>query len=114
MFKVVILKSTSELMQDDYDILHSLVSLEKQARIKRFCSFRDAQNSLLGDVLARVEICRVTGMSNRQLEFAVNACGKPFLANNSHIHYNISHTNHYVACVISDVPVGIDIEEKTY
>ncbi|MDR0318998.1 MAG: 4'-phosphopantetheinyl transferase superfamily protein [Nitrososphaerota archaeon] len=110
MFKVVILRSVSELMRDDFDILCSLVSLEKQERIKRFCSFLDAQNSIMGDVLARVEICRVTGLSNRQLEFAVNTYGKPFLVNNSHIHHNISHASHYVACVISDVSVGIDIE----
>ncbi|MCL1970248.1 MAG: 4'-phosphopantetheinyl transferase superfamily protein [Candidatus Bathyarchaeota archaeon] len=110
MFKVIILRSTSDLMRDEYDVLFSLVSLEKQEHIKQICSFQDAQNSLIGDVLARVEICRATGLNNRQLEFAVNPCGKPFLANTSQVQFNISHAGHYVAFVISDAPVGIDVE----
>jgi len=32
------------------------------------------------------------------------------LIGSPHIHFNISHAGHYVACVISDEPVGIDIE----
>jgi 4'-phosphopantetheinyl transferase len=108
--EVVILKAISDLTQAEYAFLFSLVSLERQVRIERFCFFRDVQNSLLGDILARVEICRMTGFSNRQLEFAVNSSGKPFLVNNSCVHYNISHAGHYVVCVIGDVPVGVDIE----
>ncbi|MCL2432624.1 4'-phosphopantetheinyl transferase superfamily protein [Candidatus Bathycorpusculum sp.] len=110
MFEVVILRVIPELTQDEYDVLLSFVSLEKQERIKRFYFFRDRRNSLMGDVLARAEICRIMGFSNSQLEFAVNRYGKPFLVNNSQVHYNISHAGQYVACVVGDMPVGIDIE----
>jgi 4'-phosphopantetheinyl transferase len=92
------------------DFLFSFVSLEKRERLKRFSFFGAAHGSLLGDVLARVELCRITGLSNCELEFAVNSSGKPFLVNNFRVHYNISHAGNYVACVVGDVPVGIDIE----
>jgi len=108
--KAVILAVKSELNQDDFDSLLALVSPEKQERIKKFRFVRDAQNCLLGDVLARFEICRIIGFGNSQLEFAANEYGKPFLANAPHIHYNISHAGSYVAFAISDAPVGIDIE----
>ena len=110
MFDVVILIAMSELTQEDYDFLLPLVSSEKQDRIKKFHFFRDAQNCLLGDVLSRFEICRATGISNRQLKFSVNTYGKPFLVDNHHVYFNISHAGHYVSCAISDEPVGVDVE----
>ena len=110
MFEVVVLKFGSEFSRVDYDGLLPFVSLEKQERIKRFAFFGDALNCLLGDVLARVELCRITGLSNCELVFAVNSCGKPFLVNNSNVYYNISHVGNCIACVVGDVSVGVDVE----
>ena len=91
MFEVVILRVDRELLCDEYNFLFSLVSSSRQERVKRFCVFQDECNSLLGDVLARVEVCRVTGFVNGELEFAVNFCGKPFLVNNSLVHFTVNH-----------------------
>lgn len=110
MLQVVLLTIIPELTQNEFDSLIRLVSPEKQERIKRFHSFTDAQNCLLGDVLARSEICRTTGLANKQLKFKINNFGKPLLVNNSHTHFNISHSGHYIACAVSDKSVGIDIE----
>ena len=110
MFETVILSIESELTQNEFNVLMKLVSLEKQKRIKQFHFIRDAWNCLLGDVLARVEICRATGLSNQHLEFSTNTYGKPFLVNSPHIHFNISHAGNFVACAIADEPIGIDIE----
>jgi 4'-phosphopantetheinyl transferase len=35
---------------------------------------------------------------------------KPYLKNHSQIYYNLSHSENYVACAVSDSPVGVDIE----
>jgi 4'-phosphopantetheinyl transferase len=110
MFEAVILTVTLELTQNEIDALLPLVSPEKQERIKQFHFFRDARNCLLGDILARAEICRFTDLSMNQIEFAVNEYGKPFVVGKPRIQFNISHTGHYIACVIADEPVGIDIE----
>ena len=110
MFDVTILTVIPELKKDDFDALLCHVSPEKRERIGKFRFFRDARNCLLGDILARTVICRATGLNGKQLEFFTNAFGKPFIADNPYIHFNISHAGCYVACVISDEPVGIDIE----
>jgi len=110
MFEVTILTVNHELTQNEFDTLLPFVSAEKQERIKRFHFFCDAKNCLIGDILARIEICRATGIENTQLEFSTTAYGKPFLINNPHIHFNISHSGDYIACAVSDEPVGIDIE----
>ena len=53
-------------------------------------------------------------------EFGTGEHGKPFLKPNQTgilqpegetLHYNLSHSADYAACVISDRPVGIDIEK---
>jgi len=111
MLKAVILTDSNALSQFEFNALIPLISPEKQKRIKQFNFFRDAQNALLGDILARAEICRATALSNKQLVFSTNEYGKPFLANIPHINYNISHAGSYVACAIDDnKAVGIDIE----
>jgi len=110
MFEVTILVVLPELTLSEYEALLSLVSPEKRKRIQKFHFMKDAQNCLLSDILTRIEICRLTGLNNKQLKFSTNEYGKPFLATDRHIHFNISHSGHYIACAISDEPVGIDIE----
>lgn len=110
MLEVIILDVTPELTQDEFDALLRLVSSEKRERIEHFHFKRDAQNCLLGDVLARIKLCNATGLTNRQLEFNANEYGKPFLLNLPRVHYNVSHAGHYVACAIAEESVGIDIE----
>ena len=110
MFETVILISRPALTLYEFNTLFALVSHEKQQKIMQFKFMRDAQNCLLGDILTRVEICRITGLGNKQLEFSSNSYGKPFLVSNPYINFNISHSGCYIACVLSDQPVGVDIE----
>lgn len=110
MFEVVVLKVLPGFGVGECDFLFSFVSLEKRVRIERFSFFEAVRNSLLGDVLVRVELCRITGLSNRELVFDVNSHGKPFLVNTSGVHYNISHVGDCIVCVVGDVPVGVDVE----
>ena len=43
-----------------------------------------------------------------KMEYGIK--GKPHLTDYPQLHFNLSHSNLYVACVISDVPTGIDIQ----
>jgi 4'-phosphopantetheinyl transferase len=110
MFETVILNIIPELLQDEFETLLNFVSSEKRERIKQFHFFRDARNCLLGDILTRVEISRSSGLRIEQLRFTTNVYGKPLLIDIPYIHFNISHAGHYIACAITDEPVGIDIE----
>ncbi len=46
-----------------------------------------------------------------QAEFAHNEHGKPYIVGQP-IHYNISHSGHFVVLVTADAEVGVDIQEK--
>ena len=110
MTDVTILNTTPILTKNEFDTLLQLVAPEKQERISRFHFYIDACNTLLGDVLTRIEICRLTGFSNKHHEFTVNEYGKPILSSNPQIHFNISHSSNYVVCAIGDKQLGINVE----
>ncbi|MCL2841528.1 MAG: 4'-phosphopantetheinyl transferase superfamily protein [Defluviitaleaceae bacterium] len=110
MLEVSILEINPELKQSDFDALLPFVAEDRQEKINKFHFYKDARNCLLGDILARNEICRITGFKNNQLNFDNNKYGKPHLVSDASIHFNISHAENYVACAVSDEPVGIDIE----
>lgn len=42
--------------------------------------------------------------------YDVNCYGKPYLKNYPKIHFNISHSEKYVFCGVSNQPIGVDIE----
>lgn len=48
--------------------------------------------------------------AGEEMEFEYGERGKPVLKGRPDIHFNISHCKKAVACVVSDKPVGIDIE----
>jgi len=110
MLKISVLDINPGLEQSDFNALLLLVAEDKQIRINKFHFYRDARNCLLGDVLTRTEICHATGLKNNQMCFLTNEYGKPYLAFEDNIHFNISHAGNYVVCAVSDEPVGIDIE----
>jgi len=42
--------------------------------------------------------------------FDTDRYGKPYLKNYSDVYFNLSHSEKFVACAVSDSPVGVDIE----
>lgn len=42
--------------------------------------------------------------------FVIGEHGKPSLREYPHVHFNLSHCSHAIACVVSSSPVGIDVE----
>lgn len=46
------------------------------------------------------------------LEIACTAYGKPYFPN-SGLSFSLSHSSHYAACALSDVPIGLDIQILT-
>jgi len=107
---VNILMLDADLAQSEIKLLLDYVSVEKRKRVKLFRHVRDAQVTLLGDIMARIELSKMTGLSNNQLSFFKNEFGKPFLSNVIDIHYNISHSGVYVVCAVSNTQIGVDIE----
>jgi 4'-phosphopantetheinyl transferase len=91
--------------------LISKVSLERQARIRRFVRSEDAVRSLIAELLVRHIIGFHRQIPHDKIFFDINPYGKPILRGDPSFHYNISHSGDWVLCAVSEASVGIDIEK---
>lgn len=87
------------------------MSYEKQERIKKIVKINDAYRTLLGELLVRFALYKRYGSVPEQLEFDKNFYGKPFLCQYPFFHYNVSHSGDWVACVVHNKRIGVDIEK---
>ncbi len=88
---------------------------EEIARYDRFMQPKDRCQFLLGKVLLRQVLSQyLPGSRPEYWRFTTNSYGKPVLANapdGATVHFNLSHADGLVACVLSrDFEVGIDVE----
>lgn len=54
---------------------------------------------------------RQYGLSGKNVTFHENSDGKPYILEQPDLHYNLSHSGDYVALVMSEKAVGIDVEK---
>lgn len=108
--EIIILQIPHTLEQHEYDFLASCISTERREQLSRFVYKEDAYRSLFAESLARAMIIRNLGMLNRDIHFASNPYGKPYLHGRINFHFNISHSGCWVVMIWGEEVVGIDIE----
>jgi 4'-phosphopantetheinyl transferase len=112
MVKVFALKIPTFIDSKITNSFLKLIGEKKRRRIERFRHIEDAYRSLLGEVLARKIIEKMTGIPSDKIKILQDHYGKPFLAEfEDIIHFNISHSGEWVAVIIDSASVGIDVEE---
>ena len=87
----------------------ALLSEERCAKMMRLRTPLKKKASAIAYLLLRLALSDVYGIEE-VVEFDYIEKGKPVLRNYPHIHFNLSHSNSAVACVVSDVPVGVDVQ----
>lgn len=95
---------------EQYTQMLSLVSDEKKRQINRFHFKNDALCTLYGDVLIRHLISDKLKIKNDKISILKNKYGKPYLKDFP-LHFNVSHSDHWVIAAVSDRPIGVDIEK---
>lgn len=83
---------------------------EKTARLQRMPE-QKASLSMAGELLARYGLWKLSGVSPKEMGFAVQASGKPVVTFPKGYHFNISHSGDLCACAVARVPVGVDIQK---
>ena len=110
-FAIYIVKHHVPIDKSTFRFLLKCVHPTKREQILTQRIKQNADNMLIGKILARVAIKKTFGIDIKNQEFACNEYGKPYLLNYSDVHFNISHSGQYVACAVSDKSVGIDIQK---
>lgn len=106
-----IINNKFELTNDIYKLFAKHISLRKRNCILKQRVKQNADNMLIGEILAKTVIKKIFGIDIAQQEFTYTEYGKPYLLNYSDVHFNISHSGEYVVCCVSDKPVGVDIQK---
>lgn len=111
MIQIVLTSHSNNLLSGQFDEMLTLVSDSRKERAKRFLRHEDACRSVIGELLARYCISRFAHVPTSEIVFKIDEFGKPYLDGEEKIHFNVSHSHEFIACAISDTPVGIDIEK---
>jgi len=95
----------------DFDLQKELADISPQRREQalRFRYELGQRTCVLAYQLLKRALATEYGLSgNPLLEYGPH--GKPAIVGHSEIYFNLSHCRQAVACVVSDRPVGVDVE----
>lgn len=81
-----------------------MLSAEEQQRAVQYKMEDDRTRFIVGRVLVRRQL------DNPQSVIAVDANGKPYLAEMPNLHFNMSHSGDWVLVVFAHRPVGVDVQ----
>ncbi len=86
------------------------ISEERREKVKKYVRPLDQKRCILGEVLLRYILKLHYRMDSSDISFQYNKYGKPMLSKHMGIHFNISHSDEWILCGVSDAPIGIDVE----
>lgn len=92
-----------------FKLLSALNDKEKEKILKK--SRKNAELSLIGNLLAKTAIKKCTNIPVKDQIFISAEHGKPYLEGFRGVHFGISHSKDYAVCAVFSSPVGIDIEK---
>lgn len=88
-----------------------LLSAQERAQHQRYIPAKKRHEYLVTRVLVRTVLGRALGVAPQSLQFVSNAWGRPALLPPAPLHFNVSHTDGLVVCLLSTSPeIGVDTE----
>jgi len=111
MITVYAVKIDSEPDTISFRELLQKITPDKKKTFLKFHRKEDAYRSLYAELLIRYLLIQHHHFPHDTIKFHYTEYGKPYLQNNSNLHFNLSHSGQWVVCAISEKPVGIDIEK---
>lgn len=97
----------SECQDVDFGSVQFGISEQRKEKLNSIRDDMNFKRSLAGDLLIRDVLRQNYGYSEERLYSLYNSYGKPYIEG---VYFNISHSEDYVVCAVSDTEVGIDIE----
>jgi|GEM_PF-2306835 len=88
--------------------LESLPAL-RRAEAERLKNHESVKLCVLAYKLYQFALFKEKGIED--LDFIKDKCGKPIITEHNNLHISLSHCKSGIACVVSDFPAGIDVEE---
>ncbi len=106
-----LIKNNNVIDNNTFTYMLEILPVERQKQILRQRIKQNADNMLIGSILAKYAIKNEFGIPITKQIFGIGEHGKPYLKNHPNIHFNVSHSGQYVVCAVADVPVGVDVQK---
>lgn len=94
-----------------FENLLEKMNMQRRQKVLRCRNEADKLCSLLAGVLLRYGLEK-QGLVYDALNFSVTAEGKPRLSSHPEVFFSISHSGNRAVCLLSDMPIGVDVESK--
>jgi 4'-phosphopantetheinyl transferase len=111
MLKTFVIKLVKEgLDPETQDSLLQYLPMESQLRLRDRPKNNSRLQTVCGELLARYSVGKFVGNASQEIKLVFGEKGKPHIDNLPEVHFNISHSGHYVVCAVAASEVGIDVE----
>lgn len=107
---LILVTDADTLTPEQISAMSGILSPGKWDRIQRFHRREDASRCLVGDLAARFAVARCAGIDYTDIRFGIASHGKPYVIGLDGMDFNISHSGEFVACVVGQGSVGVDVE----
>lgn len=101
----------SDFSDEDFLEMYQNADRSRQSKADRLQQEPSKKLTLAAGMLARIGLARYFHVSPKTISFRRGKNGKPY-AEGLDIHFSLSHSGSLAVCVISDKPVGIDVEHR--
>ncbi len=103
------------LEEDEYtpgfqDILLQYLPVAGRLRVQDRLNNTSWLHTVAGELLARYSVGQYLGKPEQEISLVFGEKGKPHIENLRDVHFNISHSGHYVVCAVAPAEIGIDVE----
>lgn len=109
MYKLYIFDGYEQLSEQLIVRALQVLPEDRRARALRYRRTIDRWNCVITYLMLQYGLRECFGITS--FEIAFGKCGKPYLPEYPHVHFNISHCDAGCAVVVADCPVGVDIQD---
>ncbi len=113
MIRLYYMKLDGDCSKEQSLALYRILPQERKESVDRARNAEIAKKRLYTGAFLQHVLSKESGLLVEQLHYGYNQWGKPRLENAENIHFNLSHSGDYVVLVVSDSPVGVDVEHKS-
>lgn len=105
----IIYAADASVLQEErlFAAAYNLASDRRKQKTDRYCFLKDRCSSLGAELLLRKAL---GDLGVYEFSFSYGEAGKPYLAGQNGLYFNLSHSGNYILCAVSDHEIGCDIE----
>lgn len=99
----------STISEEEFNRWFQEMSPQRQDKCNRMIKELAKKQCIAADHLIKVALGEAIDIPPNKVEIQLSPSGKPYVEGNP-VYFSVSHSENLVACVVSDRPVGIDVE----